>query len=63
MKRLILTIMLVTALLVPVASQAFTFEENCGDAIRFNWNCSSCNASCLFKLMADISGPGPDGMW
>lgn len=63
MKKLILTVMLVLAVLVPVAAQAFTLEENCAEAIRFDWRCDSCNTTCLWRLMSDILGPGPDGSW
>jgi hypothetical protein len=63
MKKLILSLLLVLAIVVPVTAQAFTFEENCREAIYFGWRCDSCNATCLFRLMADILGPGPDGAW
>lgn len=46
MKRLVLTLMLVLAvagMVMPTAATAFTFEENCRTAIRFNWYCPPCN--------------------
>lgn len=63
MKKAILIAMVIWSLLVPVVGQAFTIAENCSDAIRFDWCCDTCNTACLFALMADVLGPGPDGVW
>ena len=66
MKRLILTLVLVLILMATVSTtttQAGTVEEDCYVAAKLNWQAGWANIRCLFAMMAEIGGPGPDGMW
>lgn len=62
MKRLILIFALALCLFT-VPAHAYLWEVACGRAEEFGWNSVPQNNVCFVALLADIAGPGPDGMW
>lgn len=69
MRRLIATVMLLLCLgmtgsiLIPTTATAGGYEEECATAAKFGWNSAWANLRCLFAMMCEVGGPGPDGMW
>lgn len=61
--KTLLVVLMIALVVGPTTALAYSVEDACGFAERTGWHSGPASTSCLYAIMADIAGPGPDIFW